>query len=105
MKQGRDDDYIPTPLTSSNSGWHKGWFYLRNDPEHALPVYTGCSIAKSQRNWADDPVKTEQEKMLKSHWAVLGHLRDAGITWWKWSGSTTPEESCRFGDGRSTSAT
>jgi hypothetical protein len=50
IKQARSDDYIPAPLTSSNSGWHRGWFYLRNDPEHALPLYTGCSIAKSQRN-------------------------------------------------------
>jgi hypothetical protein len=40
-KQGRDDDYIPVMLTSSNSGWHKGWFYLRNDPEFALLSYTG----------------------------------------------------------------
>jgi hypothetical protein len=80
MKQGRNNDYILTALTSSNSGWHKGWFYLRNDPEHALPAYTGCSIAKSQRNWADDPTKKEQEKMLKSHWVVLGRLRNAGIT-------------------------
>jgi hypothetical protein len=45
-KQGRNDDYIPVMLTSSNSGWHKGWFYLRKDPECALPSYTGCSIAK-----------------------------------------------------------
>jgi hypothetical protein len=80
MKQGRGNDYIPAPLTSSNSGWHKGWFYLRNDSEHALPAYIGCSIAKSQRNWADGPAKTEQEKVLKSHWAVLGRLRDARIT-------------------------
>jgi hypothetical protein len=80
IKQGRDDDYISSPLTSSNSGWHRGWFYLRNDPEHALLTYTGCSIAKSQRNWADGPAKKEQENMLKSHWAVLGHLRNAGIT-------------------------
>jgi hypothetical protein len=73
MKQGRGDD-------NSNSGWHKGWFYLRNDLEHALLAYTGCSIVKSQRNWADGPTKTEQEKVLKSHWAMLGCLRDAGIT-------------------------
>jgi hypothetical protein len=78
-KQGRGDDYIPVTLTSSNSGWHKGWFYLRNDPEHALPTYTGCSIAKLQRNWADGPTK-EQEKMLKPHWVVLGRMRNAGIT-------------------------
>jgi hypothetical protein len=79
-KQGRDDDYIPMTLTNSKSGWHKGWFYLWNGPEHALPSYTGFSIAKSQRNWADGPPKKEQEKMLKLHWAVLGCLRNAGIT-------------------------
>jgi hypothetical protein len=39
-KQGRGDDYILVTLTSSNSGWHKGWFYLRNDPEFTLPSYT-----------------------------------------------------------------
>jgi hypothetical protein len=50
MKQGRGDDYILVTLTFSNNGWHKGWFYLRNDPEHALPAYTRCSIEKSQRN-------------------------------------------------------
>jgi hypothetical protein len=36
MKQGQGDNYILMSLTSSNSGWHKGWFYLRNDPEFAL---------------------------------------------------------------------
>jgi hypothetical protein len=36
MKQGRSDDYISVTLTSSNSSWHKGWFYLQNDPDHAL---------------------------------------------------------------------
>jgi hypothetical protein len=50
MKQGRDNDYIPVPLTSSNSGWHKGWFYLWNDPEFALLSYTGNSIAESRRS-------------------------------------------------------
>jgi hypothetical protein len=59
MKQGCGDDYIPVMLTSSNSAWHEMWFYLRNDPEHALSSYTGCSIAKSQRNWADGPAKKE----------------------------------------------
>jgi hypothetical protein len=80
MKQGRDDDYILAPLTSSNRGWHRGWFYLQNDPGHVLLSYTGCSIAKTQRNWADGPAKKEEEKMLKPHWVVLVRLRNAGIT-------------------------
>jgi hypothetical protein len=44
---------------------------LRNDPEFTLPVYTGNSIVGSRRNWSDEPAKTEQEKILKDHWAVL----------------------------------
>jgi hypothetical protein len=59
MKQGRSDDYIPSSLTSSNSGWHKGWFYLRNDPEFVLPAFTGNSFGQSRRNWTDDPAKKE----------------------------------------------
>jgi hypothetical protein len=74
MKQGRGDDYISVSLTSSNSGWHKGWFYLRNDPEFALPSFTGNSIRESQRSWADSLTKKEQEKILKHHWAILGRL-------------------------------
>jgi hypothetical protein len=67
MKQSRGDNYIPVSLTSSNSGWHKGWCYLRNDPEFALPTYTGNSIAESRRNWSNGPAKTEQEKIIKDH--------------------------------------
>jgi hypothetical protein len=59
MKQGRRDNYIPVMLTSLNSGWHKGWFYLRNNPEFALPSYTGNSIMESWRSWADGPTKKE----------------------------------------------
>jgi hypothetical protein len=80
MKQGQGDDYIPSSLTSSNSGWHKGWFYLRNNPEFALLAFTGNSIGQSQRKWTDGPAKTEQEKMLKDHWAVLRRLRGARVT-------------------------
>jgi hypothetical protein len=59
MKQGWSDDYIPFSLTSLNSGWHKGWFYLRNDPKFALPVFTGNSIAQGLRCWTDGPPKAE----------------------------------------------
>jgi hypothetical protein len=59
MKQGRGDDYIPVFLTSSNSGWNKGWFYLQNDPEFALLAFTRNSIGQLRRNWSDGPMKAE----------------------------------------------
>jgi hypothetical protein len=81
MKQGRDDNYIPVSLTSSNSGWHKGWFYQRNDPEFVLPAYTGNSITESRRNWSDDPTKTEQKKILKDHWRCWGVSEEPESPW------------------------
>jgi hypothetical protein len=80
MKQGRGDRYIPSSLTSSNSGWHKGWFYLRNYPEFALPAFTRNSIGQGLRSWTDGPPKAEQERMFRDHWAVLTPLREAGVS-------------------------
>jgi hypothetical protein len=78
MKQGRGDDYISASLTSSNSGWHKGWFYLRNDPR----VRASGIHQKLQRPVAEElvghPVKAEQEKILKDHWAVPRRLEEPG---------------------------
>jgi hypothetical protein len=80
MKQGRGDDYISSSLTSLNSGWHKGWFYLRNDTEFALLAFIGNSISQSRWNWLDGPAKAEQEKILRDHWVLLRHLQGAGVT-------------------------
>jgi hypothetical protein len=43
-------------------------------------MFTGNSIGQSRRNWSDGPAKTEQEKMLKEHWVVMGCLRGARVT-------------------------
>jgi hypothetical protein len=47
---------------------------VTNDPEIALPAFTGNLIGQSRRNWTDGPAKTEQQKILKDYWAVLGRL-------------------------------
>jgi hypothetical protein len=31
LRSGRAGGYIPIALTKSNKGWHKLWFYLKND--------------------------------------------------------------------------
>jgi hypothetical protein len=80
MKLGRGGGYITSSLSNSNSGWHKGWFYLRNDPKFVLPAFTRNSIGKSRSNWTYGPPQAEQEKMLKEHWVVLGCLRGAVVT-------------------------
>jgi hypothetical protein len=32
------EDYIPCTMTTNNTGWERGWFYLRND-EPGLPLH------------------------------------------------------------------
>jgi hypothetical protein len=37
------DDYIPCTMTTNNSGWERGWFYLRNDEPSLPPTPAWCS--------------------------------------------------------------
>jgi hypothetical protein len=37
------DDYIPCTMTTNNSGWERGWFYLRNDEPGLPPTLAWCS--------------------------------------------------------------
>jgi hypothetical protein len=39
LRQSRSSQYIPAVLASSNKGWQRRWFYLRNDDER-LPLFS-----------------------------------------------------------------
>jgi hypothetical protein len=39
LRQSRASQYIPAVLASSNKGWQRRWFYLRNDDER-LPSFS-----------------------------------------------------------------
>jgi hypothetical protein len=39
LRQSRVSQYIPVVLASSNKGWQRRWFYLRNDDER-LPSFS-----------------------------------------------------------------
>jgi hypothetical protein len=90
MKQGRNDNYIPVMLTSSNSGWHKGWFYLRKDPECALPSYTGCSIAKRRGTRLMAPPRRSRRRCSSFIGPCWGVCEMPESFWHKRSGSTMP---------------
>jgi hypothetical protein len=63
LRGQRKDDYIPCTMTTNNTGWERGWFYLRND-EPGLPPTpvwcfgrdppsgtTGCPRPSTRRGW------------------------------------------------------
>jgi hypothetical protein len=61
-RAGRGELYIPAQLISSNSGWHDGWFYLRNDDDR-LPKFFGRVLMSREDNWSYSVIKEEKPKL------------------------------------------
>jgi hypothetical protein len=78
VRSGQADLYIPARLISSNSGWHEGWFYLRND-ENQLPRYTGRVLSAREDNWVYGVSEAEKPR-LDPLLAALQQLRLRGLT-------------------------
>jgi hypothetical protein len=50
LRQGRAQQYIPAILVSSNKGWQRRWFYLRND-DGRLPSFSQRVVTAAGSNW------------------------------------------------------
>jgi hypothetical protein len=105
MKQGRGDDYIPAPLTSSNSGWHKGWFYLQNDPSTRFRRTLAAPLRSRKGTGRTTPPRQSKRRCSSPTGPCSGIFGMPRSPWRRWSGSTTPGDSCHFGGGRSSSVT
>jgi hypothetical protein len=64
-------------LISSNSGWHDGWFYLRNDSDQ-LPRYFGRVLVAQEENWGYGVIEDEKLK-LEPLLNALWRLRQRGL--------------------------
>jgi hypothetical protein len=42
LRDSRKEFYIPCTMTSNNTEWEQGWFYLRNDGVGLPPTPTRC---------------------------------------------------------------
>jgi hypothetical protein len=78
VRLSQEDLYILACLISSNSGWHEGWFYLRND-ENQLPRYTGRVLTAREDRWTYGVPKAEKS-CLDPLLAALQQLRLWGLT-------------------------
>jgi hypothetical protein len=65
-------------LISSNSGWHDGWFYLRNDGDQ-LPRYSARVLMAREENWTYGVVEDDKPK-LEPLLNVLRRLCQRGLT-------------------------
>jgi hypothetical protein len=78
LRPGRAQLYIPAILVSSNKGWQRRWFYLRND-DRRLPSFSQRVVTATGNNWRWGATREKQEK-LQPLLEALQRLRDGGLT-------------------------
>jgi hypothetical protein len=76
LRQARAQQYIPAILVSSNKGWQRRWFYLRND-DGRLPSFSQRVVTVAGSNWRYGAAREKQEK-LQPLLEALQELRDGG---------------------------
>jgi hypothetical protein len=77
LRQARAQQYIPAILVSSNKGWQRRWFYLRND-DGRLPSFSQRVVTATGSNWRYGAVR-EKQKNLQPLLEALQELRDGGL--------------------------
>jgi hypothetical protein len=78
LRQSRASQYILAVLASSNKGWQRRWFYLRNDDER-LPSFSQRVVTVAADAWCygtPHDIQKTLEPLLKA----LEALRKGGLT-------------------------
>jgi hypothetical protein len=78
LRQSRASLYIPAILASSNKGWQRRWFYLRNDGE-LLPPFSQRVVTAATDAWRHG-TPHERQKNLEPLLQALEVLRKGGLT-------------------------
>jgi hypothetical protein len=78
LRQARTLQYIPAILASSNKGWQRRWFYLRND-DRRLPSFSQRVVTAAAENWRYR-TPHDRQKNLQPLLKALEELREKGLT-------------------------
>jgi hypothetical protein len=78
LRQSWASQYIPAILASSNKGWQRRWFYLRNDGE-MLPRFSQRVVTVAADAWRYG-TPHERQKNLEPLLKALEVLRKGGLT-------------------------
>jgi hypothetical protein len=79
VRTQRKEEYIPCTMTTNNSDWERGWFYLRN-AEPGLPPYTGKVLRERAASWYHGVSPPQHQARLDSLVAALKELAGRGLT-------------------------
>jgi hypothetical protein len=79
LRSSRREEYIPCTMTSNNTDWERGWFYLRNADPH-LPPYTGKVLREKAASCYHGVSPPSHQAWLASLLDTLKNLVDRGLT-------------------------
>jgi hypothetical protein len=79
LRNTRRELYIPYTMTSNNTEWERGWFYLRNDGA-ALPAYSGKVLMERADSWHHGVSPPSHQTRLDSLLDALKALADGSLT-------------------------
>jgi hypothetical protein len=79
VRSSRREEYIPCTMTSNNSDWERGWFYLRNAAPGLTP-YTDKVLRERAASWYHGVSPPSHQARLDSLVAALKRLADRGLT-------------------------
>jgi hypothetical protein len=79
VRGSRREEYIPYTMTTNNTDWELGWFYLRN-AEPGLPSFTGKVLRERAPSWYHGVSPPQHQARLDSLVAALKKLADRGLT-------------------------
>ena len=83
LRGSRVSEYMSIPLSKSNKGWHKLWFYLKNNTAAPLPIFTGRLLEEVPEVWRYGAIEKEQKRLgslLKAIVTLKRHgLRVTGV--------------------------
>ena len=71
--------YIPSKMTTNNTGWTRGWFYLRNDDER-LPAFTDKVLREKLDSWGWGVSPPKQQARLEVFTKALQYLAKKELT-------------------------
>jgi hypothetical protein len=63
---------------TSNKGWHKQWFYLKNDPAAPLLIFSDSFIELAPKTWVWGPPAKEQDR-IEDHLKAIAILKERGL--------------------------
>jgi hypothetical protein len=79
LRNTRRELYIPCTMTSNNSEWQRGWFYLHNNGA-GLPSYSGKVLKDKANSWHHGVSPPLHQTRLDSLLDALKDLADGGLT-------------------------